>query len=1159
MAQYQPLDLIEDDLVGDFDRGTLSRGSAYAAEGRVIGMSWSEDELTLAGVCRGSGRHIYQTTASFAARGRTRELLGSDCSCPVGEMCKHGAALLLAAGDYFTDTYADDDSYDDDDGYYDDDYYDGDEVDYNEDYGGPTRPLSIASVTRLPTPWRTALGAFVTPEPTPTAAPAPIGIMVELPEPAYHSIPPSPVLRLVTRGKRDNWVRTGISWRGIEQLSHFGSTFDPGRFDPGHLEAVKGIVRVARDTGSSIHSDTLPLAAGPPDIWTWLAAARDAGVALLAHQSTGATSVDLFDGSRMAFHITRAEQGALVTPTIQVDHDEWQHTPVGLIGYRNPHGAYSVSGDLLLMGPFEGPPNHNAFVDLVSSGGVLVPDEDLDEFAAEMLPSLTASAPVAIADDAIPTPTIEGPAPLLTVRMTDDGSQVSWTIRYLINGRRRIFKEHEAVGASRIRDAAAEEQVWKAARPAMELIARRCSRWQEQATRYVNQYHRVGIPIDNDIDAVIADDTTDAVSRAGIELLRKTFTFSLVDTAVLLGELLPELGSDIDVEIVGDRLDFRPAQQDPQISFDEEGDTGNDWFNLHITVDVDGHRVPLGEIVRDIALGATHLLLPDGTYFSLDTPELQRLARIIDEAKALGELENGLVRRDTYNATMWEELLSLGVVGEQLADWQSRLQRLSTATIPAPSGPPAGLHADLRDYQADGLDWLRFLWKNRIGGILADDMGLGKTVQALALIAEAAAETPSGSFLVIAPTSVVGNWVSEAEKFLPGTRAVAVTATESKSGVSFAETVGDAQIVVTSYTLLRLEFEKINQFRWTGVIFDEAQFVKNHNSKTHQCARRVGAEMKLAITGTPMENNLMELWSLLSLTAPGLFPSPKTFGEFFRRPIESGQHPERLGLLRRRIKPVMLRRTKDQVVSDLPAKQEQVLALELAPKHDKIYQTRLNRERQKVLGLLGDWDENRFAIFRSLTMLRQLSLHAGLVDEEHRAVASAKVDHLAEQLPELIAEGHASLVFSQFTGFLGLIRERLEDMGIAYSYLDGSMNAKQRAAAIEEFTGGSSKVFLISLKAGGFGLNLTEADYCFVCDPWWNPAAEAQAVDRAHRIGQTRPVTVYRLVSAGTIEEKVVALQDKKRALFDAVIDDGDLFGTVISPDDIRELIGDGD
>jgi SNF2 family DNA or RNA helicase len=250
----------------------------------------------------------------------------------------------------------------------------------------------------------------------------------------------------------------------------------------------------------------------------------------------------------------------------------------------------------------------------------------------------------------------------------------------------------------------------------------------------------------------------------------------------------------------------------------------------------------------------------------------------------------------------------------------------------------------------------------------------------------------------------------------------------------------------------------------------------------------------------------------------------------------------------------MLRRTKGQVAEELPPKQEQVLSLDLSAKHRKIYDTRMARERQKVLGLLGDWEKNRFQVFRSLTLLRQLSLHAGLVDESKLDVNSAKVDFLVEQLPELVAEGHSALVFSQFTGFLDILRAHLDSIGVSYSYLDGSLSRRQRDAAIRSFTAGTTQVFLISLKAGGFGLNLTEADYCFVCDPWWNPAAEAQAIDRTHRIGQTRPVTVYRLVSQGTIEEKVVALQERKRGLFTAVVDEGDVFGSAISASEVREL-----
>jgi SNF2 family DNA or RNA helicase len=322
----------------------------------------------------------------------------------------------------------------------------------------------------------------------------------------------------------------------------------------------------------------------------------------------------------------------------------------------------------------------------------------------------------------------------------------------------------------------------------------------------------------------------------------------------------------------------------------------------------------------------------------------------------------------------------------------------------------------------------------------------------------------------------------------------------------------------------------------------------------YQCARRLTAPTKIAITGTPLENNLMELWSLLSITAPGLFPSPERFREYYAKPVERQADRERLAQLQRRIRPLIRRRVKEQVAADLPAKQEQVLEVDLHPQHRKVYQTRLQRERHKVLGLMDDVNGNRFAIFRSLTLLRQLSLHAGLVDDEHDGLASAKIDALLEHLGEVIGGGHRALVFSQFTGFLGKVRERLDADGIAYCYLDG--RTRDRAAVISSFKDGAVPVFLISLKAGGFGLNLTEADYCFLLDPWWNPATEAQAVDRTHRIGQTRPVMVYRLVSRDTIEEKVMALKARKAQLFTDVLDDNaDAFGGTLTDDDIRALL----
>jgi SNF2 family DNA or RNA helicase len=310
----------------------------------------------------------------------------------------------------------------------------------------------------------------------------------------------------------------------------------------------------------------------------------------------------------------------------------------------------------------------------------------------------------------------------------------------------------------------------------------------------------------------------------------------------------------------------------------------------------------------------------------------------------------------------------------------------------------------------------------------------------------------------------------------------------------------------------------------------------------------------MAITGTPMENNLMELWSLLSVTAPGLFPSPSRFTDYYRTPIEKDRDVERLDQLRRRVRPLMLRRTKQQVLADLPDKQEQVIELELNPRHNRLYQTYLQRERQKVLGLLGDLAGNRFEIFRSLTLLRQASLDVALVDPKHGGkVPSTKLDAMLEQVAGIVGEGHRTLVFSQFTRFLDSARRRLDDAGIRYCYLDGS--TRDRAAVVAQFKNGEAPVFLISLKAGGFGLNLTEADYCILLDPWWNPATEAQAVDRVHRIGQTKKVMVYRLVAKDTIEQKVMALKAAKGALFDSVMRDGAFGSASLNAADIRSLL----
>jgi SNF2 family DNA or RNA helicase len=618
---------------------------------------------------------------------------------------------------------------------------------------------------------------------------------------------------------------------------------------------------------------------------------------------------------------------------------------------------------------------------------------------------------------------------------------------------------------------------------------------------------------------------------------------------------LPTWRACDDVEVVEvDAPDFRETEASPVIGFDapppEEQEGGTDWLDLWVSITVDGESVPLAAVLAALTLGEEHVVLRSGLFFRTDRPEFDRLHSLVRAAGELREPEGDQISVGTHDLGLWAQLAELGVVDDQAAEWVRRAKALRDLTdIPRPA--PTGVVSELRSYQRDGFHWLAFLWQHGLGGILADDMGLGKTLQVLALVAHTRATTDR-PFLVVAPTSVVGAWVGEAARHTPGLRVRAITASAARRSASIAEIAADADVVVTSYTLQRLETQAYTEVEWAGLVLDEAHQVKNHRSKAYSSVRRVEAPFRLAVTGTPFENRLLELWSLLSIVTPGIYPQPRSFTDNVVRPVEKQGDDAALRRFTQRIKPFVLRRTKELVAADLPAKQEQVLEVELHPRHRKIYDTHLAKERQRILGLVDDFDHNRVAILAALTRLRQLALDPALVDEAHDRVGSAKIDVLVEHVAELVEGGHRALVFSTFTGFLRRVRERLGAEGVATAYLDGATT--NRPQVIQAFRDGTAPVFLISLKAGGVGLTLTEADYVFVLDPWWNPAAEAQAVDRAHRIGQTRSVMVYRLVATDTIEDKVMALKTRKAELFAKVIDGEGATSQSITADDIKAL-----
>lgn len=585
-----------------------------------------------------------------------------------------------------------------------------------------------------------------------------------------------------------------------------------------------------------------------------------------------------------------------------------------------------------------------------------------------------------------------------------------------------------------------------------------------------------------------------------------------------------------------------------------------DWFDLQVSVSIEGEEVDFEDLFAALVRDEQMFVLPSGTYFPLITPELEQLRRIIGEARELNDPRSRGLRISRYQVDLWEELAGLPSVEAQREAWWQNLAQLSDQAQLEHLDPPAQLQAELRDYQRYGYSWLSFLHDHRLGGVLADDMGLGKTVQVLAMIQRARItgpqarqqQSPRPPFLIVAPTSVVSNWAAESARFTPELRVRAISATETRRGTGLSTAAAGADIVITSYALFRMEAEQYQQLNWAGLILDEAQMIKNHTSRGHRAARALSAPFKLAVTGTPMENSLQELWALFAITCPGLLGGRDQFNRVYRAPIEKEHDAARLTQLKRRLRPFLLRRRKEEVAAELPPKQEQVLTLELDPAHRQIYDRRLQRERLKVLGMVDNMAANRFEIFRSLTLLRQLALDASLVEDE--SAPSVKLQALSSLLTEAVEEGHQVLVLSQFTRFLTKARETASAASIPSAYLDGSTT--DRDAVIKQFRSGEVPVFFVSLKAGGFGLNLVEADYVVLLDPWWNPAAEEQAIDRTHRIGQTRNVMVYRLVSQDTIESKVMALKESKLELFNRVLDGtGAAESAQLSAEDIRTLL----
>ncbi len=574
---------------------------------------------------------------------------------------------------------------------------------------------------------------------------------------------------------------------------------------------------------------------------------------------------------------------------------------------------------------------------------------------------------------------------------------------------------------------------------------------------------------------------------------------------------------------------------------------GRDWFDIHARVRFGEFEIPFIKLRRYILHNKKEFVLPSGEVAVIPEWWFTRYSELFSFVEAHEDHEG--LRLKKHHLMLVQELERESLATTVLS---RRLEGLRDFQEIETYAPPVSFRGELRRYQKAGYDWLRFLNQYRFGGCLADDMGLGKTIQTLALLQsekETGATAPS---LLVMPTSLLYNWALEAKRFTPDLRVFQYTGTYRDKNT---EQFTDYDLILTSYGIVRLDVDLLKTFRFNYVILDESQAIKNPVSNITRAVMKLHSAHRLILTGTPLENSTMDLWSQMSFINPGLLGGQAFFRKEYQIPIEKKNDEEKTQRLYHHIKPFILRRHKSQVATDLPEKVESVQYCEMSEDQEKTYEEAKSYYRNLILQHIDTegMSRSQMVVLQGLTRLRQMANHPRLVDEGYEG-DSGKFQDVMHKLETVISENHKILVFSQFVKHLDLFRACLDKQNIRYAYLDGS--TRDRQAQVESFQNDPDlKLFLISLKAGGVGLNLTAADYVFILDPWWNPAIEAQAIDRAHRIGQHRTVFTYKFITKNTVEEKILALQQSKRQLADDLISNEEGFLKSLSREDVLALL----
>ncbi|MFB1484009.1 SNF2-related protein [Corallococcus sp. RDP092CA] len=746
------------------------------------------------------------------------------------------------------------------------------------------------------------------------------------------------------------------------------------------------------------------------------------------------------------------------------------------------------------------PPGAGALLESLARHGTYVSERQRDALVGH-LAALEAAFPVALPPALEPRPVEAQPGLLVRLRAVEDaGLEVSLLVRPLPEAPPQPVGE----GAPAVRGQRGKERV----------MARR------------------------DLDAERRE--ADALlSRLSLPAGMYHFTRDTVEDALQLLEALePLAGPGVRVEWAEQPWTVtRPETSNVRVQVLRE----HDWFGAKGGVELDGARVELAVLLEAVRRRQRYVPLGKGRWMRLTEALREQLTPLADVAHSG---RRGL-EVSAAAAPVLDTLEKAGARVQAPPDWRQLAKRIRDAHA-RPVRVPRGLKAELRDYQREGFTWLARLASWGAGACLADDMGLGKTVQALALLLSRAGEGPA---LVVAPTSLRGNWAREAARFAPSLR---VHLWQDADREALPSQLKPRDVLIISYGLLARDATRLADVTFTTLVVDEAQAVKNPDTARARALRTVKAEARVALTGTPVENRLSELWSLYHLLFPGLLGGRESFHARFAIPIERDRDADARASLARLVRPFLLRRTKAQVARELPPRVDTVVPVTLSEAERRLY----DDVRLAALARLGEGTaggDRRFEMLAALTRLRLAACHPRLVDADS-GLASSKLERVLERVEELLAEGGRALVFSQFVRHLSLVRDALAARGIAFQYLDGRTPAAERQARVEAFQRGEGALFLISLKAGGTGLNLTGADHVLHLDPWWNPAVEDQASDRAHRIGQTRPVTVSRFVSECTIEEAILALHAEKRDLADSLLSEAD-GAAALSPEQLLGLL----